>query len=250
MAKIVVANWKMNPQSQKEVEFLLSKMQTEAKNVKNTQIVICPPFPFLYLFKKLKSKKIFLGSQNISSGIEGPYTGEVSPKMLKNLGVQYFIVGHSERRALGESDKIINEKVLNLLKFKFTPIICIGEATRDKDGFYLSYIGEQIKDCLSGVSKSQIKNVIIAYEPIWAIGANATREATKEEFIEIKIFIKKIISDIYHAKVAHNIPIIYGGSVNPQNAQPFIKEGEADGLLIGRDSLNPKKFGAILSAIN
>jgi triosephosphate isomerase len=165
------------------------------------------------------------------------------------MGVSYIIVGHSERRSMGENNKKINEKILNLLKFKISPILCVGENKRDHDGFYLSFVGEQLKESLLGVPRAQMKNIIVAYEPVWAIGKNATREATREEFMEMKIFIKKVISDIYDAKIAHSTPIIYGGSVNKINAGSFINEGGADGLLVGRDSLNSKKFGAILSTI-
>jgi triosephosphate isomerase len=247
MSKIIVANWKMNPQSQKEVEVFLSHISLASKNIKNTQIIICPPNPFLFIFKKNKNKKIILGAQNISCEVEGSYTGEVSPKMLLNMGVKNVIIGHSERRRMGENDKIINKKILNSIKFKLSPIICIGENNRDREGFYLSFVKEQIKNCLAGVSVAQMKSVVIAYEPIWAIGKSAIREATCEEFIEMKIFIKKVISDIYNPKIAHSVPILYGGSVNTLNAKSFLTEGEADGLLIGRDSLNSKKFGIIIN---
>ena len=250
MNKIVVANWKMNPSSQKEAEVLFKESYSLAKNIKNTQIIICPPSPFLFIAKKFKNKKVMLGSQNVSTETEGSYTGEVSPLMLKNMGVSYVIIGHGERRRLGETNKIVNTKILNSLKFKLFPILCVGESNRDRDGLFLSFVEEQIKDSLAGVSSSQVKNIIIAYEPIWAIGKNATREATKEEFIEMKIFIKKIISDIYNSKTAHSISILYGGSVNSLNTKSFIQDGGADGLLVGRDSINPKKFGAILSALN
>jgi triosephosphate isomerase len=250
MDKIVVANWKMNPQSQKEAEVLFDKTSALAKDSKNIRIIICPPFPYLFLSQKFKNKKISLGAQNVSRKEGGSYTGEVSIQMLKDMKVNYVIVGHGEERALGETNEIINEKILNLLRLKIVPILCVGEREKDKEGFYLSFVQEQIKGCLSTVPKAQIKNIIIAYEPIWAIGKNAAREATKEEFMEMKIFIKKVISDIYDAKVAHSIPILYGGSVNPKNAKLFIKEGGADGLLVGRDSLNPKNFGMILKAID
>jgi triosephosphate isomerase (TIM) len=250
MNKIVVANWKMNPQSQKEAEVLFKESYSLVKNIKNTQIIICPPFPFLFISKKFKSKKVMLGSQNVSTETEGSYTGEVSPLMLTNMGVSYVIVGHGERRILGETNFVVNKKILNLLKFNLLPILCVGESNRDQDGLYLSFVEEQIKESLNGVSVSQMKNIIIAYEPIWAIGKDATREATKEEFMEMKIFIKKIISNIYNSKIAHSSIIIYGGSVNPLNTKSFIQDGGADGLLVGRDSINPKKFGAILSALN
>ncbi len=249
MSKIVVANWKMNPQSQKEAEVLLNALSKETKNAKNTKIIICPPFPFLYISKKIKSKKVILGAQNVGKDTEGSHTGEVSSSMLSSLGARYVIVGHSERRTDGEDNKIINQKLLNLLKSKLSPILCVGERNRDKEGEYLSFVGEQIKECLSGVSKSQMANIIIAYEPIWAIGSGSIREATREEFMEMKIYIKKIISDIYGAKIAHSMIILYGGSVNPLNAGTFVSDDGADGLLVGRDSLNPKKFSAIINAI-
>jgi triosephosphate isomerase len=249
MNKIIVANWKMNPQSKKEAELLFGSISKEVKNVKNSQIIICPPFPFLSVYQNNKSKKIFLGAQNVSIENEGSHTGEVSSLMLSSMKVKYTIVGHSECRSSGETNKTVNEKILNLLKNKISPIVCVGEKERDHDGNYLSFIQDQIGECLNGVSKNQIKNLIIAYEPVWAIGKNATREATKEEFVEMKIFIKKVISDLYGSSVAHSIPIIYGGSVNPLNAKSFAIEAGADGLLVGRDSLNPKKFGAILSAL-
>ena len=250
MVKTVVANWKMNPQSTREAEFILSGVSSSVKKVKNIKIVICPPSPFLFIFKKIKNKKIFLGAQDVSVKIEGSHTGEISPKMLTNMGVSQIIVGHGERRAQGENNKIVNEKILNSLKFKLSPILCVGESKRDSDGFYLSFVEEQLRECLKGVLRTQMKNITIAYEPIWAIGPSATREATKEEFIEMKIFIKKVISDIYDEKIAHAVPILYGGSVNKDNADIFIREGGADGLLVGRDSINPKKFSAILSALN
>jgi len=250
MAKIVVANWKMNPQSKKEAEILFNDIVKLSKNIKNIQIIICPPFPYLFIYKKIKSKKIFLGAQNVVNSVESSHTGEIPPSILSDMGVKYVIVGHSERRLLGENNKIINEKILNSLKFKISPILCIGEKNRDKEGFYLSSIGEQIKECLAGVSRLQMKNIIIAYEPVWAIGKNAIREATTEEFMEIKIFIKKILSDIYGSKIAHSTTIIYGGSVNGENVSSFMKDDGADGVLVGRDSLNPKKFNAILNALN
>lgn len=250
MVKTVVANWKMNPQSQKEAEVLFKGTIVISKNIKNTKIIVCPPFPFLSALKKLKTKKIVLGAQNVGKYAEGSHTGEVSPKMLIDMGVSYVIVGHGERRAQGETNKVINEKILNLLKFKLLPILCVGESMRDRDGFFLSFVGEQIKESLKGVARRELKNIMIAYEPLWAIGRNATREATKEEFMEMKIFIKKVISDIYDSKTAHGITILYGGSVHGDNAKTFVETEVADGLLVGRDSINPKKFGAILNAIN
>jgi triosephosphate isomerase (TIM) len=239
----------MNPPSEKEAEALFRGTFALAQKLKSAKIIICPPFPFLFASQKFKSKKMILGAQNVSIKTEGAYTGEVSPEMLADMGVAYVIVGHSEERSLGETNEIIKEKILNLLKSKISPILCVGERERDREGLYLSFIEEELKESLSGVPKAKMKNVIIAYEPIWAIGKDAVREATKEEFIEIKIFIKKVISDICGSEVAHNMPILYGGSVNPENAGLFMEKDCADGLLVGRDSLNLDKFSEILAKI-
>lgn len=249
MNKIVIANWKMNPASIKESEGIFVNTVKMANKSKKIDVVICPPFPFLHLGRNLKYKNIFLGSQSVCPLVSGSYTGEVSIKMLKSLNTKYVIVGHSERRALGESDEYINKQIELILKEKMIPIFCIGEKHRDKEGFYLSLIKEQIEKGLSGISKLQIKNVVIVYEPVWAIGVNAKREATKDEFIEIKIFIRKVLHDIYGSKLAHTVKVIYGGGVSPDNARSFVIEGGADGLLVGRDSLAPKKFGLIINSI-
>lgn len=249
MSKIVIANWKMNPESLKEAGKIFKDTLKEIKTIKkNIEIVICVPFPFLSIGKGLKSKKVSLGAQNIFSEAKGSFTGEVSLTMVKSLGVKYVILGHSERRKLGETNKEINRKVLATLKAKVTPILCIGESKRDRDGFYLAFLKHQLTVCLSKVPKAQIKNIIIAYEPLWAIGKNAKYVATEEEFTEVQIFIKKVISDLYDIKMASTVRIAYGGSVHPLNANNFILGG-ADGLLIGRDSLKPKKFGEIVKNI-
>jgi triosephosphate isomerase len=249
MEKIIIANWKMNPQSKKEAESLFMGTSKLLKNIKNVEIIICPPFPYLYIKDKIKNKNIKLGSQDVFYEKEGSFTGEVSLSMVKNFGTEFVLVGHSERRVLGDTDSIINKKIIASLKSKINPILCIGESKRDSNGFYLSFVKQQIEEALSGVTNLQMKNIIFAYEPIWAIGSSADRVATPAEFMEIRIFIKKIIADLYGIKTANYIKIIYGGSVNPLNAQSFIIEGQADGLLVGRDSLNPKKFSAIINLV-
>ncbi len=249
MGKLIIGNWKMNPQSEKEAESIFDGVNKGIKNSKNVNIIICSPFPFLFVYKKLKMKKIKLGAQDISVEVGGSYTGEVSPSMLSDLGVSYVIVGHSERRKLCDNNKIVNKKLLNALKSKISPVLCIGENLRGTSSEYLLFIKNQLKECLDGVSKIQMKNIIIAYEPVWAIGKDSERGATSEEFMEMKIYIKKILSDIYGLMTAHSTPIIYGGSVNRENANEFIKKGNADGLLVGRDSLSPKKFIAIIKTI-
>ncbi|OGJ06718.1 triose-phosphate isomerase [Candidatus Nomurabacteria bacterium RIFOXYB1_FULL_36_10] len=239
----------MNPQSKKEAEIIFKNIFNNLKNIKKTEVIICPPFPFLFVKGKVKTKNIKLGSQDVFYEKEGSYTGEVSASMLRDFSVEYVLVGHSERRAIGDTNEIVNKKILAILKSKMNPIFCVGESVRDTNGFYLSFIKQQIIEGLVNVNKPQVKNMVIAYEPIWAIGSSADREATPAEFTEIRIFIKKIITDLYDVKTANEVRIIYGGSVNPLNAESFIKEGRADGLLVGRDSLNPKKFSAIINLV-
>jgi len=166
MNKIIIANWKMNPATEKEAEKLLRLTKKQLPILKDKTIVVCPPFPYLFLYKNFKSKKFLLGAQNVSTEEKGSYTGEVSPGMLSSLGASYVIIGHGECRARGENDSLINQKVLNLLKNDLIPVLCVGERDRDTEGSYLSFLEEQLKQSLNGLNKNQIKKIVIAYEPL------------------------------------------------------------------------------------
>lgn len=248
MNKLVIANWKMNPQSQKDAERIFSATSKIAKTSPKINILVCLPFPYLHMGKKFKIKNLSLGAQDVSASLEGAHTGEVSIGMLKDLKVSSVIIGHSEKRASGDTNILVNKKVLNALKAKISPVLCVGESTRDASGEYLSFIKNQIHECLGSVTKSQMKDVVIAYEPIWAIGEKAERVATPEEFTEIRIFIKKTLSLMYDMKTANGVLVIYGGSVHPDNASSFVSAG-ADGLLVGRDSLSAKNFNTIVKSL-
>lgn len=241
---IVIGNWKMNPLSLKEAEKLFTNISKSISNTKKTEVVICPPFLYLEKLKKI-SKKVLLGAQDSFWEDSGAYTGEISGEMLYSIGVRYVIVGHSERRVMGENNQDVNKKIKALIKSGITPVVCIGEVKRDENHEYLNFIKTQIDECLNGVSKNSLSKIIIAYEPVWAIGLGAS-PATSEEFREMNIFIKKILSDKFGAKELSNIRVIYGGSVDGKNAGDFIKEGHADGFLPGRASLDPKKLSEII----
>jgi len=243
--KIVVGNWKMNPLSLKEAEKLFFSVIKGIYNTKKTEIVICPPFLYLWKLKKNRTKKIKLGAQNIFWKDIGAYTGEISANMLYNIGVKYVILGHSERREMGENNNDINKKIKSALTAGLLPIFCIGESIRDENHEYLNFIKKQIEECLSGISKDSLLKIIIAYEPIWAIGKGAY-PATPEEFREMNIFIRKILNDKFKVKEISKIKIIYGGSVDERNAEDFIINGGTDGFLLGRASLNSKKFSKIV----
>lgn len=243
--KIIIANWKMNPSSSKEAEALF---KTLLKNLDRTKasVVICPPSIYLERLYKI-SKKIPLGLQNIYFGGEGASTGEISGNMAKNSGAKFVILGHSERRAMGEDSDTISKKIKTALYVGLTPILCIGEKIRDESHEHFSVIKAQLEGALAGVTKSYVPEIIIAYEPVWAIGNQAMREARPEEFREVAIFIKKTLSDKFGIDSAGKVKIIYGGSVHPKNVSSFITDGGVEGFLVGRDSLNAKKFIEIIN---
>jgi triosephosphate isomerase len=237
---IIIANWKMNPSTEKEAIRI-----AKASDLKD--VIIAAPYVFLSIIKKVL-KKASLAAQDVFWEKEGAYTGEISAMMLKNLGVKYVIIGHSERRASGDSDEIVNKKIKAALKYNLIPILCVGERERDEEMKYLSFIKEQLIGDLKSIPGSKLKNIIIAYEPVWAIGKNAKREATPEESLEMVIFIKKVLSDIYGMKAINGLRILYGGSVHPKNSKEFSINGGVSGFLVGRDSLDPKKFNEIIKA--
>lgn len=234
MKKIIIANWKMNPSSEKEAVELFNAVKNGIKESKNTEVVICPPFIYLPILKGPvlgEVEGMILGAQNVFFKSEGAYTGEISPSMLKNFNVEYVIVGHSERRTLGETNDLINKKIKALLDIGLKVIFCIGEKEGgNKEEVLKKQISEGLKDVES------LENVILAYEPVWAIGTgkNCSVEETKNS-IE---FIKKILSQ--------NINVLYGGSVKSSNASDYLKNGGVDGLLVGGASLKPEEFVKIV----
>jgi len=229
--KIVIGNWKMNPLSLQEAEKLFNNIAKSISNIKKTEVVICPPFLYLEKLKKI-SRKIYLGAQDAFGRDEGPFTGEISAPMLYNIGVRYVILGHSERRMMGENNNEINKKIKSALVAGLRPVLCVGE--------------NQLEECLLGVSKNSISKIIIAYEPIWAISSTPDRkDATPDDCREMTIFIRRILSDKF-GKETSRMRIIYGGSANERDAENFFKKGGIDGLLPGRASLDSKKFSRIV----
>lgn len=245
MQKIIVGNWKMNPVSLKDAEKLFSNIAKAVSSVKKIDIVICPPFLYIEKLKKL-SKKIILGAQDVFGKDVGPFTGEVSAEMLYNTGARYAIVGHSERREMGENNEDINKKVKAVLGASLSLVLCVGENVRDESHSYFNLVKNQLEVCLAGISKSALSKIIIAYEPVWAISTTKDRrDATFSDSLEMSIFIRKVLVDKFGAD-AHKVRIIYGGSVNEKDALEFLKHGGVDGLLPGRASLDVKKFTEIV----
>jgi triosephosphate isomerase len=245
MKIFLIGNWKMNPDTLVKAKKLFDGIEKELRKnpgiFKKEEIVLCPPFLYLSEIKNLILKsqlKIHLGAQNCFFEEMGAFTGEVSSKMLKSLGVKYVILGHSERRKiLKETDEMINKKVLAVLKEKLIPILCVGETEKErKSGKTFFVLKNQLNEGLKNVT--QIKNIILAYEPVWAIGTKnpCDPESAKKVLLFLRKFLKKI-------------PILYGGSVNSKNAKDYIRVG-FNGLLVGGSSLNAKEFTKIAREIS
>ena len=242
--KIIVANWKMNPRTAKEAEKLWQGVAKNIPSLRKTEVVICPPYVYLTKLKKL-SRKFLLGSQDAFWGDVGAFTGEISSEILYNLGVRYAILGHSERRSL-EDNMIINKKIKSALLSGLRPILCVGEIVRDEEHGYFNGVKEQLDAGFQGISKNSIKNIIVAYEPVWAISSTpGRRDAAPEDSSEMAIFIRKVLSDKF-GREASRVKILYGGSVNDRDAEGFLTQGGVDGLLVGKASLNAEKFVNII----
>lgn len=244
--KIIIGNWKMNPLTEKEAKKLFKDVAKNISRVKKTQIVICSPVIYFESLRRF-SRKISLGAQNVFWGTVGAFTGEISAEMLYSVGAKYVILGHSERRELGENNTNVNKKLKAVLGASLTPIVCVGEKERDENHEYFNVVKIQIKECLQGINKNLISEIIIAYEPVWALSSTANRhDADSNDSREMAIFIRKILSDIATPKIANEVRIIYGGSVTPKDVKDFLQNGGVDGVLVGKASLDAKKFTDII----
>ena len=248
--KLIIGNWKMHPRTAAIARADFAAIKKGALALKNADAVIAAPFVYLPELGKASGASLALAAQNVAAEKEGAFTGEVSADMLAPLKVSYVLVGHSERRALGETNALINKKIKTALKAKITPVLCVGEAERDAGMWYLGTVKTQIEECLAGVPKAAMKGVVIAYEPIWAISSTANhRDALPADFEEMRIYIRKTLSDMFGTG-ADETAILYGGSVDDKNAAGFLVAGGADGLLPGRASLKPTTFIKILKIAN
>lgn len=243
MKPLIIANWKCNPKTKTEAQKLFNLVKRGTEKKWGGKIVICPPFVYLSI---LKASNLILGGQDCSREESGPFTGEVSAKMLKDSGCRYVILGHSERRRhFGETDEIINKKIKAAIKAKIKPIFCVGETSKEREkGKAEKVIKLQLEKGLKGIKKTEIKNLVLAYEPVWAIGTG--KACSTNEAQAMSLFLRKIIAKLYSLTASRNLPILYGGSVNSKNAKDYIVEARMDGLLIGGASLVVKEFIKII----
>ncbi len=248
MKPIIGGNWKMNKTESEAVE-LAKGIVEQAKGIDYADIVICPNFTCLSKVKEIVSgTNISLGAQNMHHEDSGAFTGETSSSMLKDVGCEYVILGHSERRhVFGEDDGLINKKVKKALSEGFNVIFCVGEKLEQREAEKTSEVlDSQVEKGLNEVQKGQLENLVIAYEPVWAIGTGKT--ATPEQAQEAHAHIRKKLSDLYGDESASEIRIQYGGSMKPENANELLSQKDVNGGLIGGASLKPDSFIGIVKA--
>lgn len=239
---IIAGNWKMNKLTSEAVE-LAREVKNKTGTIADREIVLCPPFTVLSSVKEvIKGSSIKLGAQNMYWEVRGAYTGEVSPTMLKDIGCNYVILGHSERRQyFGETNETVNKKAKIAFSIGLIPIVCVGETLQQREkGETLTVIEDQVKTGLSGLTKEESKGLVVAYEPVWAIGTGKT--ATPEEAEEVQRFIRKLLGQMFGKENAQAIRILYGGSINPDNISVLMSCEDIDGGLIGGASLNVESF--------
>jgi triosephosphate isomerase len=243
---IIAGNWKMNKTVAEGLD-LAQGLKRELANVKEVDIVICPPFTSLSeISKEIMHTSIRLGAQNMSEHHYGAYTGEIAAGMLKEFLVRYVILGHSERRQFQkESDELISKKAVAAHAAQIKPIVCVGETLEEREAGNTEKIVErQLKGSLAGITTEQMEETIIAYEPVWAIGTGKT--ASPEQAQEVHAFIRKKLTFIFSEQVAKRVRIQYGGSVKPQNARELMGQPDVDGALVGGASLEIRSFSDII----
>lgn len=250
--KIVVGNMKMNITNSLEREQYFSALKKElsGKKLGRTEIVICPPVIYLESFVKSFGNRLKIGVQNIFWEDKGSYTGEISPRMARNFGASYVIVGHSERRKyFNETNQVVNMKIIAALKNSLIPIVCLGETKAEKQrNQTMQVVSSQLKSALLNISRAKMEKIILVYEPIWSVGTDEI--PSSHEIMEARVLIKKIIVQLYDKKTAENAKILYGGSVSSASVKQTCVESAMDGALIGRESLSPFEFLKIAEIIN
>jgi triosephosphate isomerase len=247
--KIIAGNWKMN----KDVDdsaTLINGLKESLKDVsEGVEVVLCPPFTSLSLASQLlRGNRLKLGAQNMHYEDDGAYTGEISGRMLKSIGCEYVILGHSERRTyFQESDTVVNRKIKKALAYEIRPIACVGETLDERErGLTEVVVSKQVRGILEGVPLEGLRRLVVAYEPVWAIGTG--KNATPEQANEVHKLIRELVSRLFDRAAAEGLVIQYGGSVKPDNAADLLHEPDIDGALVGGASLKAESFSEIVKA--
>lgn len=255
MRKTIVANWKMNPENLAEAKKLFAAVKKIKFDTKKVSVVVCPPAIYLpEIARNYRGKSFQFGAQNViwsenqKKSASNALTGEISAEMIKDAGAEYVLVGHAERRAIGENNMMAAKKAEQVLRSGMTPLICVGEIERDLQGEYLKFLEEEIRETFSKVKKNQVRKTMIVYEPVWTIGAGHSA-MSEHEIYQMVIFIRKILVSIFGRSLAMSVPILYGGSVDNENSKNILAIEGIEGLLVGRASLHTNTFSEILKNI-
>ncbi len=246
---LVVGNWKMHPATLDEAKVIARKTRLIAAKLSRTDVVACPPFPFVHVCaSRTSSEHFYMGAQSVSREEAGAHTGDVGAGMLQSLGVKYVIAGHSEERAAGDTDEMVSKRIAQILASGLTAILCVGEKVRDESGTHFAFIKEQIKNSLANIAEDKRSRIIIAYEPVWAIGGQEAMQP--EQIYEMSLFVKQAFADVFGPDAGLKVKVLYGGAVNSRNAADIISRGKVDGLLVGRESVNMPGFSELLKAVD
>ena len=246
---LIVANWKAYVESAVKAKKLAALARRLANETK-VKIVLAPPAPLAGLLAASNSSKVAYAAQDVSETTGGAETGESTAQLYGDLGLSYTLVGHSERRAKGETDAVIAEKVAHALAHGLIPILCVGERARDSEAHYLSFIRAQIAAVFESLSQKERLQMVIAYEPIWAIGKTAAEAITPADLAEMVLYIRKVLGEYLPHKAPARIPVLYGGSVESGNARDLARASGIDGFLVGHASVDLLTFAALVKAVS
>jgi triosephosphate isomerase len=246
---IIAGNWKMN-KTAVEARDLAAKLIPLVSSVRDREIVLGPPFTALAsVSETIKGTNIALAAQNLHWEDKGAYTGEISAEMLLDLGCKYVIIGHSERRQyFGETDETVNKKLRQALNKGLLPIVCVGETLAEREAGKVSeVIDRQVAGALTGITAAEMQKIVVAYEPVWAIGTGKT--ASPQQANEVHVLIRQKVRTLYHPEIAEDLRIQYGGSVTPENVSTLMAMPDIDGALVGGASLKPESFAALVKFV-
>ncbi|RKQ35537.1 triose-phosphate isomerase [Oceanobacillus halophilus] len=246
--KVIAGNWKMN-KVLSEANSFVDEVKEKAPKSDKVEAIVCAPYPFLAsLVERSQGSQVKIAAQNMHFEESGAFTGEVSPVMLKDLGVSHVVLGHSERRELfAETDETVNKKTHAAFQHDLTPIVCVGETLEQREANEtMSLVEDQVKKALNGLSADQVAKTIIAYEPIWAIGTGKT--ATSEQANEVCTHIRNVVKEVTSEETAEQVVIQYGGSVKPANVDELLAQSDIDGALVGGASLEADSFLQLVEA--